>query len=62
MPPPLGLGNSQLLNRAARHCSSSTTTDLLEAQTALTTAKLNLVRANYEQAISGVALNRALGE
>jgi outer membrane protein len=40
---------------------SATTTDLLDAQSALTTAKLNLVRARYEQAIARVAVGRAIG-
>ncbi len=40
---------------------TATTTDLLSAQAALTQAKLNLVRANYERAIVEVALERALG-
>jgi outer membrane protein len=42
--------------------SATTTTELLDAQTALTTAKLNLVRATYEQAIAAVALHRAIGD
>jgi outer membrane protein TolC len=41
---------------------SATTTDLLDAQSALTQARLNLVRARYEQAIARVALARAVGE
>jgi outer membrane protein len=36
-----------------------TTTDLLDAQSALTTAKLNLARARYERAVARVALDRA---
>jgi outer membrane protein len=37
-----------------------TTTDLLDAQSALTTARLNLARARYERAVARVALNRAV--
>lgn len=40
---------------------SATTTDLLDSQSALTQAKLNWVRARYEQAIAIVALRRATG-
>ena len=40
---------------------SATTTDLLDAQAALTQAKLNLVRAKYEYGIARVALTRAVG-
>ena len=42
--------------------SATTTTELLDSQTSLTQAKLNLVRARYEQAIAGVSLRRAIGE
>jgi outer membrane protein len=38
---------------------TATTTDLLDAQSALTTAKLNLARAEYERSIARVALDRA---
>lgn len=38
-----------------------TTTDLLDAQSALTTARLNLARAQYERAVARVALDRATG-
>ncbi len=41
---------------------SGTTTDLLDAQSALTQARLNLVRAKYQQAIARVQARRALGE
>jgi outer membrane protein len=41
---------------------SATTTDLLDSQSALSQAKLNLVRAKYEQAIALVSLRRAMGE
>jgi outer membrane protein TolC len=40
---------------------TATTTDLLEAQSALTQARLNYLRAQYELAISRVNLRRALG-
>ena len=38
---------------------TATTTDLLDAQSALTTAKANLARAQYDRAIARVALDRA---
>jgi len=38
---------------------TATTTDLLDAQSALTTAKLNLARAQYERTIARVSLDRA---
>jgi outer membrane protein len=38
---------------------TATTTDLLDAQSALTTARLNLARAQYERSIARVALDRA---
>lgn len=38
---------------------TATTTDLLDAQSALTTAKFNLARAQYERTIARVALDRA---
>jgi len=40
---------------------AGTTTDLLDAQSALTQARLNLVRARYQQALSWVQLRRSLG-
>ncbi len=40
---------------------SATTTDLLDAQSALSQAKLNLVRSRYARALATVALRRALG-
>lgn len=39
---------------------TATTTDLLDAQSALTTAKLNLARAQYERTIARVQLDRAV--
>jgi outer membrane protein TolC len=40
---------------------AGTTTDLLDSQSALTQAKLNLVRARYQQAQARVQLERAMG-
>jgi outer membrane protein TolC len=40
---------------------SATTTDLLDAQSALTQSKLSLVRARYERAVALVSLTHALG-
>jgi outer membrane protein TolC len=40
---------------------TATTTDLLDAQAALTQARLNLARARYEEAIARIALARAVG-
>jgi outer membrane protein len=39
---------------------TATTTDLLDAQSALTTARLNLARAQYERAVARVQLDRAV--
>jgi len=47
--------------QALVNAGSATTTDLLDAQSSLTQAKLNLVRARYEQALALVALQKALG-
>jgi outer membrane protein TolC len=41
---------------------AATITDLLDAQAALTQARLNLARANYERAMARVQLARALGK
>jgi len=49
------------VTQALVKAGAATTTDLLDAQSALTQAKLNLVRATYQQAVAGVALTRALG-
>ena len=38
---------------------TATTTDLLDAQSALTTARANLARAQYDRAIARVSLDRA---
>jgi outer membrane protein len=50
------------VTQAMVKAGSATTTDLLDSQSALTQAKLNLVRARYEQAIALVALQRAEGD
>jgi outer membrane protein len=50
------------VEQALVQAGSATTTDLLDAQSALTTARLNLARARYELAIQRVALDRAMGE
>jgi outer membrane protein TolC len=41
---------------------TATTTDLLDAQSALTQSRLSLTRARYEEALARVALRRAIGE
>jgi outer membrane protein TolC len=41
---------------------SATTTDLIVAQSSLTTARLNLARAEYVRALERVALSRAMAE
>lgn len=48
--------------QALVQAGSATTTDLLDAQAALTTARLNQARAQYQLAIQRVALTRAIGE
>jgi outer membrane protein TolC len=50
------------VEQALVNAGTATTTDLLDAQAALTTARLNLARARYELAIQRVALARAMGE
>ena len=50
------------MTEALVKAGSATTTDLLDSQSALTQAKLNLVRARYEQAIARVSVKRAIGE
>jgi outer membrane protein len=47
--------------QALLKAGSATTTDLLDAEAALTQARLNLTRARYQQAVAVVALNRSLG-
>jgi outer membrane protein len=46
---------------AALKAGTATTTDLLESQSELTQARLNLIRAQYELVLSDVALTRASG-
>jgi len=46
---------------AVVQAGSGTTTDLLDAQSALTQSKLNLVRSKYQQALARVQLRRAMG-
>jgi outer membrane protein len=46
---------------AALKAGAATTTDLLESQAALTQARLNLTRAQYELVLSDVALTHATG-
>ena len=46
---------------AALKAGAATTTDLLESQSALTQARLNLTRAQYELVLSDVALSHASG-
>jgi outer membrane protein TolC len=40
---------------------SANTTDLLDAQSALTQARLNFARARYEYALARINLDRAIG-
>ena len=47
--------------KISKNQTSGTTTDLLDAQSALTQSKLNLVRSKYQQAIARVQLRRAMG-
>jgi outer membrane protein len=49
------------VTQAQVKAGSATTTDLLEAESALTQARLNLTRAQYELALAHVALARATG-
>lgn len=49
------------VTQALVQAGSATTTDLLESQAALTTARLNLARARYELALQRVALSRVMG-
>jgi outer membrane protein len=44
------------------HAGAATITDLLDAQSALTQARLNLTRAQYERAMAHVQLERAMGK
>lgn len=49
------------VTKAGLQAGSATTTDLLDAQAALTQARLNLTRAEYEDALTRVTLKRGLG-
>ncbi len=49
------------VTQALLKAGAATTTDLLDAQAALTQAKLNLVRARSQQAVALVGLKRAVG-
>jgi len=49
------------VTQAQVKAGSATTTDLLESESALTQARLNLTRAQYELALAHVALARATG-
>jgi outer membrane protein TolC len=49
------------VTEAQVNAGTATTTDLLEAQSALTQARLNLTRAQYELALSEINLRRAAG-
>lgn len=48
------------VTKALVDAGSATTTDLLDAESALTQARLNLVRARYDEAITRVNLTRAM--
>lgn len=50
------------VTQALVKAGAATTTDLLDSQAALTQARSNLARAQYEQAIARVQLSRATGE
>lgn len=50
------------VTEALVQAGSATTTDLLDAQSAFLTARLNLARAQYELAIQRVALARVMGD
>ncbi len=49
------------VTQALLKAGSATTTDLLDAEAALTQARLNLTRAEYEQAVAQVTLGRSMG-
>jgi outer membrane protein len=50
------------VTQALARAGTATTTDLLDAQAALTQARLNLVRAKYQRAVATVGLQRAIGQ
>ena len=49
------------VTEAQARAGAATVTDLMHSQSALTQARLNLARAQYEQAIARVELERAVG-
>ena len=49
------------VTKVSLQAGTATTTDLLDAQAALTQARLNLTRAEYEDALTRVTLRRGLG-
>jgi outer membrane protein len=49
------------VTKAALEAGTATTTDLLDAQAALTQARLNLTRAHYEDAMTRVNLRHGMG-
>ena len=49
------------MTQAQVKAGAATTTDLLEAESELTQARLNLTRAQYELALAHVAVKRASG-
>jgi outer membrane protein TolC len=49
------------VTQALLKAGTATTTDLLDSQSALTQAKLNLVRARYQEAVAKVGVERAMG-
>lgn len=49
------------VTQALLKAGTATTTDLLETESALTQARLNLTRAEYEQAIAHVTVARSIG-
>jgi outer membrane protein len=49
------------VTKVGLQAGTATTTDLLDAQAALTQARLNLTRAQYEDALTRVTLKRGLG-
>jgi len=50
------------VTQALVKAGAATTTDLLDSQSALTQARLSLIRAQYQQAIAHVQLTHSLGE
>ena len=56
-----GAEEAYRVTAALVHAGSGTTTDLLNAESALTQARLSLERARYAQAASRIRLERAAG-